>query len=448
MAKSENQRTGASATNEAAKAVEKRIDFKPGVRDTLYRQAGSRCSVPRCKNPTMGPYYEREGAVNMGVACHIYSASEDGPRGRGGKDADFISSEANGIWCCEYHASLVDKANGRDYPASVLFAWKALAEARALKQMNDRPSPLGWVESIEFNEFSGSAHLPKILLSRYSLLTARNGGGKTVLMEAAASVSHARYAERFYGTGITGEDNKTKPASFRAKLTYSTADSLSKEVRVNVANDRLTRHDGTVGSLLPPGDLEVVYCSRSYLGRPDGKDDLDLMMEILNLDQAALFELARIGTTSVIPGELKFVQAEGVNIEDGDEEPRPVFKGNDEPFLELMFRKNGARKFLPIKNLSGSEQNQLILDLLITKAREISKQRLTLLLIDDQASNFDAGNFISLLNALSNEDFQVVVTLPPGREKDVLEEDKGVKKLKKLGHLEPWKLVTISDAFK
>ena len=54
---------------------EKRIDFKSGVPDLLYRQAGARCSVPRCTNPTMGPYYANEGAVNMGVASHIYSAA-------------------------------------------------------------------------------------------------------------------------------------------------------------------------------------------------------------------------------------------------------------------------------------------------------------------------------------------------------------------------------------
>jgi len=40
----------------------------------------------------MGPYFESERAVNMGVACHIYAASEDGPRGWGEKDEEFISS--------------------------------------------------------------------------------------------------------------------------------------------------------------------------------------------------------------------------------------------------------------------------------------------------------------------------------------------------------------------
>lgn len=133
--------------------AKKRLDFNKGVPDILYKQAGGRCSVPRCNNPTMGPYYDHEGAVNMGVACHIYSASENGPRGWGGKDPEFIKSEKNGIWCCQYHATLIDKKKGKDYPANVLFAWKKLAEARTLKNMNDTPSPLGWVESIEFTEF-------------------------------------------------------------------------------------------------------------------------------------------------------------------------------------------------------------------------------------------------------------------------------------------------------
>ena len=73
----------------------------------------------------------------MGVACHIYSASENGPRGQGNKNSEFLGSEENGIWCCQYHANLIDKNNGVDYPVSTLFMWKKLAEARVLKEMNE-----------------------------------------------------------------------------------------------------------------------------------------------------------------------------------------------------------------------------------------------------------------------------------------------------------------------
>lgn len=61
----------------------------------------------------MGPYYESDGAVNMGTACHIYSAAAEGPRGQGGKDKAFLESEANGIWCCAYHGTLIDKKKAK-----------------------------------------------------------------------------------------------------------------------------------------------------------------------------------------------------------------------------------------------------------------------------------------------------------------------------------------------
>ena len=174
-----------------------RIDFKSGVPETLFRSVNGHCSVPRCKKPTTGPFYELIDSVNMGVACHIYSAAKDGPRGQGGKYKEFIESAENGIWCCQYHAAIIDKKKGVDYPASTLFAWKKLAEARVRKQMSDIPSPLGWVESIEF--LTPHAHgfaTPKILLSRYTILTGGNGRGKTALLEAAAAICNSKYFDR------------------------------------------------------------------------------------------------------------------------------------------------------------------------------------------------------------------------------------------------------------
>ena len=93
-----------------------RIDFSVSVKETLYKRA-ARCSVPRCNKPTAGPFSSNAGAVNVGMACHIYSAAEEGPRGRGGKDDELIRSAENGIWCCSYHGHLIDKGRGADYPA-------------------------------------------------------------------------------------------------------------------------------------------------------------------------------------------------------------------------------------------------------------------------------------------------------------------------------------------
>jgi len=338
---------------------------------------------------------------------------------------------------------LVDKANGRDYPASVLFAWKALAEARVLKQMNDRPSPLGWVESIEFTAFAGSSRRPKVVLSRHSLLYGKNGAGKSSLMHAAASVSHAKYAEKFFGTRVTAEDGTTRKVPFRAKVVYSTADSLSKELRIDIENDELTRHDGSVLCLLPPGDFEVVYCSRADSRQRNDENDVDFLMRLLNIDRGTLFALAKIGTSSLIPGELEFRQAE--HYDDDTESGELAYKENDEPYRELFIKQSSNAQFSPVSSLSGSERDRLIIDLLITKAREVSKQRLTLLLIDDLSMSFDLDNFEALLTALSNEEFQSIVTFPPGKKKDVLQIENQTEVLKPLDYLKPWRLTTIVD---
>lgn len=419
-----------------------RIDFKLGVPDTLYRQAGGRCSVPRCKNPTMGPYYERDGAVNMGVACHIYSAAENGPRGRGGNDADFISSEQNGIWCCQYHSSLIDKSKGSDYPAAVLFAWKALAEARVLKQMNDIPSPLGWVESIEFIEFPVLESLPKVTLSRFTLLWGENHRGKTSLLDAAASVSRSRYAERFSGTQIKNAKGVYEPAKFCAKVTYSTVDSLSKELNLEIVGLELTRRDGLVPCLLPPGDLEVIYCSESERRKLDSEDDVDFMMRVLSVDKSAFYALAKIGVNTLIPGEIKIQQAEE---EDASGVSNLMYKANGKPHFEVLFKIAPRTFFVPYELLSSSEQGRLILDLQITKAREICKQRLTLLLIESLSINFDAESFETLLKQLAKEEFQVVVSLPPYLEHKLLQNDTGPYTLQTYGYLDSWHLAIIGE---
>lgn len=422
--------------------AEGRIDFNRGVPELLYRQAGGRCSVPRCKKPTMGPFYKRDGAVNMGVACHIYSAAKDGPRGRGGKDADFIRSEKNGIWCCEYHSPLIDKARGCDYPAEVLFSWKALIEARVLKEMNDFPSPLGWVDSIEFSEYPGLNPLPKIILSQRTLMTGRNCSGKSSLMEAAASISHSRYMNRFSRTRIRNKEGSLEEATFRAKVTYSTVDSLSKEIDLEIRGIELFRRNGTIPYLLPPGDIEIIYCSESDTRKLDQEDDIDFLMRALNVDKSALFALAKRGAGPIIPGDIAFVHAS--ESDDDTEEERQKFKTDGSPYFELMFKRHGAqRPPLSFDSLSSSEKARILLNFIILKAREVSKERLTLLLIESLSINFDSGNFETLLRTLSSEDFQVIVLLPPYREEDILKPDAKKPELLELDYLNSWQLSVI-----
>lgn len=415
----------------------KRIDFKSGIPFILAKKANFKCSVPRCKTPTVGPFKENEGAVNLGVACHIYSASENGPRGWGGKTEDFISSEENGIWCCQYHASLIDKNEGKDYPVSVLFAWKKLIEARILKEMNDIPSPLGWIESIAFTSFLNRPIIPKLNLSRYTLIHGENGVGKTVLLEIAAAISNSKYADRFNGTQILDKNNQLVPAEFKAQVNYSTVDTFSKDLKMEIINKRLYRIENSQACLLSPGDLEVIYCSSKDLRRNDDEDDIDYMMRILNVDKSALFSLADIGTKTLLSGKIKFVHATEFDEDDfGEEKEYLKYKKNGEDYYELKFLSDNFPVDVSFKNLSSSEQGKLVLDLQIMKSREVAKQRLTLLLIEGLILTFDKYNFQKLLEILIKEDFQVVVSIPPYLYSEIISNDELID----VEYLYQWKL--------
>lgn len=393
----------------------------------------------------MGPFHAKDEAVNMGVACHIYSASENGPRGQGNKNSEFLGSEENGIWCCQYHANLIDKNNGVDYPVSTLFMWKKLAEARVLKEMNDIPSPLGWVESINFTTFMNNHILPSIKLSRFTLLYGRNGTGKSSLLEFSASISNSKYSDRFINTKVKNNSEKYELAIFNAEVIYSTVDSFSKKISLKIENSILSRTENDKECLLPPGDLEIIFCSDIKGKQKENEDDIDFMMNILNVDKSALFALTKIGTKSLMAGKIKFEHAEE-DDEDDYEKTHKKYKENRDKYFELLFKRDNSNHYVSFNCLSTSEQAKLILDLQITKARETSKQRLTLLLIEELIYNFQEDSFKSLLSALEQEEFQTIVSIPQWMSSDILNIEKDNISLKNLDYLEQWKLEILKSS--
>lgn len=83
---------------------------------------------------------------------------------------------------------------------------------------------------------------------------------------------------------------------------------------------------------------------------------------------------------------------------------------------------------------------------MLLKFKQGADSSLTLLLIEGLSINFDSNNFEALLRQLSNEEFQVVVTLPPARERELLSvDDSGQKALQRLDYLESWRLAIVGQ---
>jgi len=280
--------------------------------------------------------------------------------------------------------------------------------------------------------------MPRATLSHCTLLWGANGSGKSVLLEVAACVSQSKHAGRFAGNDP--ENQGGMESEFRAEILYSTAESVEKRIDLQISNGHVTRSEGLSPCLLPPGDIEFIYCSAEDISRKYQEDDVDFLMNALSIDRSALVALLKHGTTTVLPGTL-ILAVDSEEDENGNSRPRQ--KENGEPYWQLRVKLDSKSSSLGYTQLSGSEQTRIILDLLISKAREVAKQRLTILLIDHLVSSFDAINFGKVLNTLSLEEFQSVVAMPAGQTDGLLDIEGDSATFKELPAVRGWRLVTL-----
>jgi hypothetical protein len=89
------------------------------------------CAFPGCTHRLVEKGISDSGKEVVGHICHIYGASEDGPRGKNGLPAKKKNAFENLILMCGAHHPIIDRLDG-DYDAETLFRWKKEHEDKAL----------------------------------------------------------------------------------------------------------------------------------------------------------------------------------------------------------------------------------------------------------------------------------------------------------------------------
>ena len=119
----ENQKTGSSTC---------RAEFSPETKISLAADAGHTCSYELCLEPTTmavtkkkkdGTPTDQLRPGGIGVAAHIYGATQTGCPRPSNKTPDELSDITNGIWVCHSHGTLIDQ-HEKAYTAEYLMLCK------------------------------------------------------------------------------------------------------------------------------------------------------------------------------------------------------------------------------------------------------------------------------------------------------------------------------------
>ena len=115
-------------------------DFSDAAKITIAERAGYQCSNPTCGKPTSRPDpRDPNRAVQHGVAAHIVSAGDSGPRSDPSMDPSARASVSNGIWLCNSCSRVIDDSADDTYTPELLHHWQDQAAERTARKARANP---------------------------------------------------------------------------------------------------------------------------------------------------------------------------------------------------------------------------------------------------------------------------------------------------------------------
>jgi energy-coupling factor transporter ATP-binding protein EcfA2 len=362
-----------------------RDEFSQPTKDLLAGRAGERCSVPGCATPTIGPGATRDESASTGVACHIFSARPNGPRGQGGLTPEQLRSPENGFWACAVHGRLIDTNEGREYPAETLRRWRTSREARARTEQGGFPLPECWIEQLTVigNRRRIFAEEQVLDLSGVTLLIGDNGAGKTTLCSWLAGALDSKWRDRWNAREL------------HASITLHSQDLHLIELH-HADGQTVFTLDGDRRPINPLPALVQVFAGAPFRTRERDEDgnvetDLAFLARWLRCDEGALRGL----------------------IPHLDYNRHPLLDGIAIDEHGRVFAKlRGKERAFNLQELSTHEGERVALTVAMARAEAAGPQALSLLIIDGILPFFDPRLAHAVLETLGKlRHTQSIVTL-------------------------------------
>lgn len=366
-----------------------RADFSPKTKDLVAARAAYRCSFPECDRTTIGPGAASDETASVGVASHIFAASQGGPRGTGGLTGEELVQPENCIWLCGNHARLVDTNRGSKYPPALLLSFKSLHEARIARELQGLPSPFGWFHEVRIPLSPIFSPHGVVRLGKLNLLVGNNGTGKSALCEWIGGFSNIQKLDRW-------RNRRTKTEPLEVSLKLFQPEEIILGLKIDDAGHVSYWENGTQVPL-NANPARVLFPKARGLTTTTGLDDLQLFALLLDVDESQVLSLCQ----AVHDYEHSTVK----NLR---------FAEDDDGVIRLTADVSGTHPGLSFRMLSGREQERVFIELATAAARAYAQYVPTLLILDACVTIFFDGWFELYANHFNdaNSLFQTIVVIP------------------------------------
>lgn len=326
-----------------------REEFTDTTKREIADRAGHECSFPTCTNRVTSFDSVTNSTINTGEAAHIYSAAKNGPRGQGGLNPEELRHPGNGILLCRTHAKIIDHKKGATYPPETLLSYKDLQEARITKEVQGLYSPIGWIHQLNILDGLIFKNNQKVTLSKLNLFYGNNETGKTCLADLIQGIFSWDKLKKW----------KEVTPHFNYQLTYLNPKPI--DLKVTLKQPLAFSINGKSTPFFP-SFARVIRIGPIY--KSNNQDDLTWISNCLKLPKEFVLNL---------PKEIhRFKYAHIGNLKWIERDDRK----------DLKLDCDGSPPGFFLSQLSGRENERVIIEFATAAARFLGKHRPVILIFD------------------------------------------------------------------